>query len=72
MRELDLLLENFLASGLGSLDDDDLNCLENMLEQPDQDILAWLTSAVKPEDAQILRIVNILRNSIKAQQHAGE
>lgn len=72
MRELDLLLENFLASGLGSLDDDDLNCLENMLEQPDQDILAWLTSAVKPEDAQIRRIVNILRNSIKAQQHAGE
>ena len=61
MRELDLLLEKFLASELESLADDDLDCLESLLEQPDQDILTWITSETKPEDARILRMVRVLR-----------
>ncbi len=64
MRELDLLLERFLAGGLQSLGEDDLDCLEKLLAQPDQDILAWLTAAPKPGDAEIRRIVAILRGRI--------
>ena len=67
MRELDLLLERFLASGLESLADDDLDRLEHLLEQPDQDILAWLTSATGPEDPEFLPIVRILRKHIQPQ-----
>ncbi len=64
MRELDLLLEKFLATGLQSLGIADLDCLEKLLAQPDQDILAWLTAEPKPDDAEIRRIVAIVRDSI--------
>ncbi len=64
MRELDLLLEKFLTTGLQSLEHDDLDRLENLLVQPDQDILAWLTGDPKSDDAEIRRIVEILRGRI--------
>ncbi len=64
MRELDLLLEKFLATGLQSLASDDLDGLEKLLAQPDQDVLAWLTAAPKPDDMEIRRIVAILRDRI--------
>jgi succinate dehydrogenase flavin-adding protein (antitoxin of CptAB toxin-antitoxin module) len=64
MRELDLLLEKFLVTGLQSLENDDLRCLEKLLAQPDQDILAWLTAEPEPDDMEIRRIVAILRGRI--------
>ena len=64
MRELDLLLEKFLATGLQSLEAGDLDRLEKLLVQPDPDILAWLTGDPKPDDAEIRRIVDILRDRI--------
>lgn len=72
MRELDLLLEKFLASGLSALPGDDLDRLERLLEQPDQDILAWLTSATTPEDAATRRIVDILRRCMQPQESNDE
>ncbi|GMQ96278.1 MAG: hypothetical protein BMS9Abin14_817 [Gammaproteobacteria bacterium] len=68
MRELDLLLERFLASGLQSLENDDLVRLEMLLEQPDQDILVWLTGDPKADDPEIRRIVEILRRRIYSKQ----
>ncbi len=72
MRELDLLLEKFLATGLQSLKDDDLDRLEDLLVQPDQDILAWLTGDPNADDAEIRRIVEILRSRIysKSELHS--
>lgn len=72
MRELDLLLENVLAKGLGSLEGVDLDRLEHLLEQPDQDILAWLIHAAEPEDADTKRIVAILRKRMEPKQHDHE
>ena len=72
MRELDLLLEKFLMSGLTSLGDDDLDRLEHLLEQPDQDILAWLTSATRPEEAETRQIVTMLRSRIYSQPNTDE
>lgn len=66
MRELDLLLANFLTSGLKTLKRADLDDLEHLLEQPDQDILAWLTGAAEPEDRGTRQIVTILRAHIEA------
>jgi hypothetical protein len=40
--------------------------------QADQDILAWLTSAVTAEDAEIRRIVTVLRSRIYAPSSAPE
>ncbi len=64
MRELDLLLEKFLTTGLQSLEDDDLGRVEKLLAQPDQDILAWLTGEPQPDDPEIRRIVEMLRGRI--------
>lgn len=72
MRELDLLLEKFLRPGLTTLSDSDLDRLEHLLEQADQDILAWLTSTVTAEDADIRRIVTVLRSRIYAPPNAPE
>jgi succinate dehydrogenase flavin-adding protein (antitoxin of CptAB toxin-antitoxin module) len=70
MRELDLLFEKFLLSGLTSLSNDDLDSLEQLLGQADQDILAWLTSATEPDDGELCRIVTILRSKIDSQSNA--
>ena len=64
MRELDLLLARFLEAGLGSMSEADLGRLEGLLAEPDQDILAWLTGAAAPPDADTGRIVGIIRNTI--------
>ncbi len=48
MRELDLLLEKFLASDFDSLGEMELAALELLLNEPDQDILAWLTASREP------------------------
>lgn len=72
MRELDLLLQTFLTSGLASLGDDDLDRLEILLDAPDQDILAWLTSKAEPDDRDNRAIVNIIRNRIRSCSHTGE
>lgn len=72
MRELDLLFEQFLASGLDSLTDPDLDALETLLEQPDQDILAWLTGDPIPGDPGLRRIVAIARDRIRAEEQENE
>ncbi len=59
MRELDILLEKFLDSDFESLNDMELGALEKLLNQPDQDILAWLSASRDPPshlDGIVLRI----------------
>ena len=64
MRELDLLLERFLAADLAALPEEDLGRLESLLEEPDQDILAWLSGGTGPVDPDMLRIVTLIRERI--------
>lgn len=72
MRELDLLFERFLATGLDSLADADLDALETLLDQPDQDILAWLTGDPAPHEPGLRRIVAIARDRIGSEEHENE
>ena len=72
MRELDLLLQRFLESGLHSLDSDELDRLERLLTQPDQDILAWLWKSSEPEDPELHAIVKVMQSRIQLQAKADE
>jgi succinate dehydrogenase flavin-adding protein (antitoxin of CptAB toxin-antitoxin module) len=63
MRELDLLLEPFLARGLESLDDDQVRRLETLLGHSDPEILAWLTG-VSPAPTSLAPIVERIRESL--------
>lgn len=63
MRELDLLLEAFLAGGLESLDDDQVRCLETLLRHTDPEILAWLTGG-SPAPESLAPIVHRIREGL--------
>jgi succinate dehydrogenase flavin-adding protein (antitoxin of CptAB toxin-antitoxin module) len=63
MRELDLLLEAFLARGLESLDDEQVRRLETLLGHPDPEILAWLTGG-SPAPESLAPIVERIRKSL--------
>lgn len=64
MRELDLLLERFLASDFDRLGEEDLALLERLLDQPDQDVLAWLTAAREPPQ-KLRPIVSRIRRDLE-------
>lgn len=46
IREMDLLLGAFVEDGLERLTDAELDAYERLLDEPDPDILSWITGAV--------------------------
>ncbi len=50
VRELDLLFERYLQQGFGRLPDTELVVFERLLEQPDLDIIDWLTGKRRADD----------------------
>ena len=57
-----MLLERFVRRTLDRLDEGELDALEDLLEQPDQDILEWIASAATPPPT-VRRIVALVRSS---------
>ena len=53
MKELDLLLERFLAREFEKLNDEQLDILERLLEFPDQDLLPCLSGAAELGDEEL-------------------
>ena len=62
MKELDVLLERFVRRTMDRLDDGELAALERLLEQPDQDILEWITSTTATPPPAIRGIVTLIRS----------
>jgi antitoxin CptB len=48
IREMDIILRDFAARDLASLDARDLDLYEALLEESDHDLLAWITGAGQP------------------------
>jgi antitoxin CptB len=48
LREMDLILRDFSHRHLATLSDPDLDLYEALLEEPDPDLLAWITGAAPP------------------------
>ena len=64
MKELDLLLERFLAQAFDDLNDEQLDLLERLLESPDQDLLGWLSGAAEPGDECLVEFGRWIRGRI--------
>ncbi|MGI9333353.1 MAG: succinate dehydrogenase assembly factor 2 [Gammaproteobacteria bacterium] len=64
MKELDVLFERFIERGFDALGVVELEPLALLLEQPDQDIYAWLTAKVEPEEPQLRLIVRKIRADV--------
>jgi antitoxin CptB len=47
MRELDLIMGRFADSAIAGFTDNDLAALEQLLEVPDRELLAWVTGEVE-------------------------
>lgn len=45
IREMDLILQDFAARELAGLSPSDLDAYEALLEEPDPDLLSWITEA---------------------------
>lgn len=63
MRELDLLLQGFLHSGFGELDDASRQAFARLLESPDQLLQAWLLGDKRPSDPQLAEVVDVIRRT---------
>ncbi|QIT57202.1 succinate dehydrogenase assembly factor 2 [Aquisalimonas sp. 2447] len=62
MRELDLLLEHFLAGGYGALDDAGRKRFEELLGEQDDILFGWFYQGEMPADAEMARLVEQIRN----------
>ena len=56
-----MLLERFVRRALDRLDAGELEALERLLDQPDQDILAWIASPEAVPPAGLGGIVALIR-----------
>lgn len=62
MLELDLILVSFADNYFSLLSPAEQDDYVKLLEQEDQDLLAWLLDHAQPEDPAIARIVNVIRS----------
>lgn len=56
-----MLLERFVRRALDRLDAEEMEALERLLDQPDQDILEWISSPAAAPPAGLGAIVEIIR-----------
>lgn len=61
-REMDLILDRFLAAAGDDLDEDTRQVLERLLDQSDRDILDWVARRSTPPDAGLASLVERIRS----------
>ena len=63
MRELDLILMPFLEQIYPELDAEDQQRYQKLLDCEDQDMFAWFLRRQNPEDPELLKIVQLIRDT---------
>ena len=63
MLELDLILMPFVEQIYPTLPDDDKQRYHSLLEEEDQDLFTWLMKRTDPDDNELLKIVQIIRDT---------
>lgn len=66
MRELDLLLLQFLDSGYAELDANAVQVFERLLDCPDALLLEWLLGRQQPSDKDVADVVQRIRRGTAA------
>lgn len=68
MRELDLVLEDFLELHYDQLTPQAQSDFEDLLTQPNQELMDWLVGGVEPKRASLARIVAQIREGCIAKK----
>ncbi len=61
-RELDLILLSFLSASYENLTSQDRRAYARLLDTPDPDLMNWLLGRAIPDDPEIARIVQAIRD----------
>jgi antitoxin CptB len=63
IREMDLLLQNFLSVCWNGLNAAERRAFDRLLDESDPDILAWIAGRAEPPDAEYPALIRRLRQS---------
>lgn len=63
MLELDVILLNFFKHHFQDLSSSDQKLFERLLDSDDQLLFSWLFTQQQPDDAEVQRMIGIVRNS---------
>ena len=63
MLELDLILQPFVENIYPNLDQADQALYQLLLEEQDTDLFSWFLSREKPEDLNLQRMVQLIRDN---------
>ena len=64
MKELDLLLINYLENIYPSAEPSEQQAFEALLEMADPDLYTLITGKTQSDDVQVIRVVEILRRTL--------
>jgi succinate dehydrogenase flavin-adding protein (antitoxin of CptAB toxin-antitoxin module) len=64
MKELDLLLRNYLEQSYPTAGESDQHAFESLLQMPDPELYDLILGRTETQDEQILRVVKVLRHSL--------
>ena len=62
IREMDLLLQQFVETRYGRLDEEEQKAFAELLEQPDLDIMDWIMERTVPPTHALESIVQMIRD----------
>ncbi len=65
MKELDLLLINYLDNIYPSADASDQQAFESLLEMADPDLYTLVTGKTQSDDVQVMRVIEVLRRTLE-------
>ncbi|GJM06197.1 MAG: hypothetical protein DHS20C09_21930 [marine bacterium B5-7] len=63
IREMDIVLQDFLNQSYDTLSDTDKNSFAQLLDEADLDILNWIMGKDVPEDDGMKNIITLIRQS---------
>tara|TARA_R110000782_G_scaffold186176_9_gene276416 strand:- start:3817 stop:4065 length:249 start_codon:yes stop_codon:yes gene_type:complete len=63
IREMDIVLQDFLNQSYNTLSDTDKNSFSQLLDEADLDILNWIMGKDIPENDGIKNIITLIRQS---------
>jgi antitoxin CptB len=64
MKELDLLLINYLEKRYPSANPAEQQAFEQLLEMADPDLYTLITGKTRSDDAQVMRVVEVMRRTL--------
>ena len=67
IREMDLLLQAFIDKYFDNLSAEEIAAFENLLEQPDLDIMDWITGKSDPPSTAIKTIIDQINKATEFQ-----